>query len=337
VTLLQSVARAGNTVLVTIHQPASNVFAMFDHLVLLHKGRVLHQGPVARLADDFAAHDYPLPAQYNPADWILDVAQQHDIVDLERAGLFAKQQTNKFDDSVPDYPSIPSNVQAPLSIQLAMLLEREKIALVKDPASIIINASITAFLALIFGIIFYQVGAKERDDAIVVQSQLGAVVNILISTMFGQSQTALTTFPKERPMFIREYATQHYSVAPYFLSRLATESFQTLLACSIQALVAYFMIGFQQTFVQFLAVTFSLAMTSTAVAVLLGSFFSDRSSAEAMFTVRIRNCNNNNKGMTSCSCCSDCAQQLAWCFCLYLTTSFAFSFHFFSRAQSLSW
>jgi ABC-2 type transporter len=157
----------------------------------------------------------------------------------------------------------------------------------KNPAVIIINISITAFLALVFGLIFNRVGANtDRADPTVVQSQLGAIINILISTMFGQSQTALTSFPAERPMFIREYATRHYGVVPYFLSRLATEAFQTLLATTIQAIIAYYMIGFQQTFWQFLTVTFSLAMTSTAVAVLLGSFFSDRTAAEAMFTVR---------------------------------------------------
>jgi hypothetical protein len=44
---------------------------MFDHLVLLHKGRVLHQGPVADIGPDFESKGYPLPPNYNPADWIV--------------------------------------------------------------------------------------------------------------------------------------------------------------------------------------------------------------------------------------------------------------------------
>lgn len=64
-------ARAGNTVLVTIHQPSSNLFALFDHVVLLHKGRVMHQGRVEDIGRDFESMGYPLPPNYNPADWII--------------------------------------------------------------------------------------------------------------------------------------------------------------------------------------------------------------------------------------------------------------------------
>ena len=35
----------------------------------------MHQGNVESLGQDFEAHGYPVPSQYNPADWIIDVAQ----------------------------------------------------------------------------------------------------------------------------------------------------------------------------------------------------------------------------------------------------------------------
>jgi ABC-2 type transporter len=209
----------------------------------------------------------------------------NEVSKLEESNFFPKD-TRTWTEA-RDLKSARSTVQASFSVQLSMLLLREKTGFEKNPAVVIINLGITAFLAIVFGVIFSQVGTKGRTEFTVVQSQLGAVVNILISTMFGQSQVALTTFPTERPMFIREYATHHYSVVTYFLSRLAMEAFQTILATTVQALLAYFMIGFKQSFWQFLAVTFSLAMTSTAVAVLLSSFFTDSTASESMFTVRI--------------------------------------------------
>jgi len=139
----------------------------------------------------------------------------------------------------------------------------------------------------VFGIIFYQIGAKDRTDPIVVQSQLGALMNINMSTMMGQSQTALIVFAAERALFLREYATDHYGIVPYFVSHLATEALQCSVAMMVQALIAYFMIGFQQSFVEFLLVTFALAMTTTAVAVLLGAASSDIKTAQAMFPLVI--------------------------------------------------
>lgn len=42
VELLHKVAKAGSSVLVTIHQPASEVFNNFDSLILLNQGRIMY-------------------------------------------------------------------------------------------------------------------------------------------------------------------------------------------------------------------------------------------------------------------------------------------------------
>jgi ABC-type multidrug transport system ATPase subunit len=69
--VLKKVAFAGASVLFTIHQPASEVFAAFDHLILLNKGRVMYQGPVKGIPDFFGPRGFPVPPNYNPADWII--------------------------------------------------------------------------------------------------------------------------------------------------------------------------------------------------------------------------------------------------------------------------
>ena len=51
--LLHKVANAGSTVLFTIHQPSSEVFNSFDHLILLNKGRVMYQGSVQKVPTVF--------------------------------------------------------------------------------------------------------------------------------------------------------------------------------------------------------------------------------------------------------------------------------------------
>ena len=43
--------------------------------------------------------------------------------------------------------------------------------------------------------------------------------------------------------------------------------------------------GFQMGFGYFLAITYTLAMTATAVAVMLGAFFSDQNTAMSLYTV----------------------------------------------------
>lgn len=69
--VLKKVANAGASVLFTIHQPSSDIFSTFDYLILLNKGRVMYEGKNSSVPTYFAMKDYPMPPNYNPADWIM--------------------------------------------------------------------------------------------------------------------------------------------------------------------------------------------------------------------------------------------------------------------------
>jgi ABC-type multidrug transport system ATPase subunit len=69
--VLKKVATSGATALFTTHQPSSSLFASFDRLILLHKGRVMYQGAVEDVPSYFGDRGYPSPPYCNPADWIM--------------------------------------------------------------------------------------------------------------------------------------------------------------------------------------------------------------------------------------------------------------------------
>lgn len=69
-TLAQSYNR---TVIFTIHQPQSNIVALFDRLVLLAKGQLVYSGEAARAAKHFAKLGYTCPEGFNIADYLIDV------------------------------------------------------------------------------------------------------------------------------------------------------------------------------------------------------------------------------------------------------------------------
>jgi ABC-type multidrug transport system permease subunit len=98
---------------------------------------------------------------------------------------------------------------------------------------------------------------------------------ILLMSMFGTAQPALLAFPEERPVFLREYSTNHYSVVAYFLSRLTMEAAVTAFQILVQVTISYFMIGFQSSFGILFFTIYLLAMASTAMAVLLGCAVED--------------------------------------------------------------
>ncbi len=71
---LQSLARKGRTVIVTIHQPRSGDMGAFRQGYLLAKGRPVYADTRQKCIDYFSEVDYPLPPFCNPAEHVIDVA-----------------------------------------------------------------------------------------------------------------------------------------------------------------------------------------------------------------------------------------------------------------------
>ncbi|KAG8411977.1 (ABC) transporter [Metarhizium acridum] len=70
VTLAKSYQR---TVIFTIHQPRSNIVALFDRLILLARGKTVFSGPFARCQPYFDSIGYECPQGFNIADYLVDL------------------------------------------------------------------------------------------------------------------------------------------------------------------------------------------------------------------------------------------------------------------------
>ena len=67
------------TVIFTIHQPRSNIVALFDQLILLAKGRAVYSGPFAACQPYFDSIGYPCPLGFNIADFLVDLTMHASI------------------------------------------------------------------------------------------------------------------------------------------------------------------------------------------------------------------------------------------------------------------
>ena len=103
--------------------------------------------------------------------------------------------------------------------------------------------------------------------------------------MFGTAQPALLAFPEERPVFLREYSTNHYSVLPYFMSRLTMEAVVTAFQILVSVMITYWMVGFNSPWGIFYLAIYALAMSSTALAVLLGCAVEDPKLGQEMLPI----------------------------------------------------
>ena len=93
--LVNLVKSYNRTVVFTIHQPRSNIVALFDQLVLLARGRTVYSGPLNSCQPYFDHVGYACPPGFNIADYLVDLTmhagQTHDPID-ENSSLFAARE-----------------------------------------------------------------------------------------------------------------------------------------------------------------------------------------------------------------------------------------------------
>ena len=178
--VLKKVANAGSSVLFTIHQPASEIFSSFDSLILMNKGRVMYQGPVDNVPDWFSARGDPLPPKYNPADWVMSVAQSLTLEELEEKGYFPKDErklpepfVGKMDGkdelgitiTESHRPEEGFDERQPgFQVQIRLMFTRELKNLTRDKAAVGARFGLTTFLGTLVGVIFLDVGQSDPAE-----------------------------------------------------------------------------------------------------------------------------------------------------------------------------
>ena len=293
--LLGKVAHAGSSVLFTIHQPSSEIFNEFDRLILLNQGRVMYQGPVAEIPQYFSSRGYKCPTNYNPADYIMTVALTKSMKTLDAAGFFP-EDTRNIGESFTGKEGVDhkdalgisgsssalvngnssdssarNNATPGTITQTRLLFDRELHNLVRATHALKARTGMTIMISLLIGCLFYQVAKLEFDDYVVVQTTFGALLLSLMANIFSTALPSLTAFPEERPVFLREYSTNHYTVLSYFVSRLAMELGVSAVQVTVSGILTYFLVGFSGNFGVFWAGIYLMACSSTALGVLVGS------------------------------------------------------------------
>ena len=112
------------TVVFTIHQPRSNIVALFDHLVLLAKGRAVYSGPYASCQNYFDNIGYACPPGFNIADYLVDLTMHADTA----ANTQDENDAGTFDAGSDGVRTVNSSVRAVKSVASASNLSADNMS-----------------------------------------------------------------------------------------------------------------------------------------------------------------------------------------------------------------
>eukprot|EP01006_Ploeotia_vitrea_P014488 TRINITY_DN39265_c0_g1_i1.p1 TRINITY_DN39265_c0_g1~~TRINITY_DN39265_c0_g1_i1.p1 ORF type:complete len:677 (-),score=33.09 TRINITY_DN39265_c0_g1_i1:156-1883(-) len=258
VTSLRHLAENGRTVIATIHQPSSEIFAMFDQVLVLARGQVVYFGNSSNVVPYLSSVGYECPQYSNPADFFLHVLRVEvgqTEVSLKKDDMaLAKQFRGYFEQYEKEHP-IQTQQMADRSsrsdlvkvgyatgpfTQFGLLTERAFRNVSREPTLSWVRLMQTLVQALLCGLVYLRLDNTQSG----VRSKLGAIFFILMAQTFGPMFGVLNTFQEEKALLWREKAGGAYRLTTYFTSKVCSELPWQALFPSLFMSIAYWMCGF---------------------------------------------------------------------------------------------
>ncbi|CAK4611961.1 unnamed protein product [Aphanomyces euteiches] len=224
---MQQLAQEGRTILTTIHQPSSDLFALFDSLYLLSNGRTIYHGKAVDSVAYFASIGYQCPNYMNPTDCFMKQIIQLDPEATKRVdgmvSLWSDNEATIFKPTL-DFASmeeLATYTDARLSTwnQFAVLCKRNVTRLVRDQMAFRARFFQSIFIAMVVGLIYLQLDMSQKA----VQSFSGVLFFMTINQVIGPSNAEFLGVPLELPIMAREYNGGVYSSSIWFITKNISE------------------------------------------------------------------------------------------------------------------
>lgn len=256
VSALMNVANHGKCIILSIHQPSSSLFHLFDRIVLFSAlGETLYSGPRSKVLQHFAGLGLKCPRDYNPADYLLDIATRLSPSETERLARSWETSTvaAKEKDTIAtvtgvsgketreDQRSFPEAEFPSCGRQLRFLTSRGLSQGFRHPLLIGATTSSAVVMGLLVGSIFWEVGGDFAGAV----SRAGLLFSSLTYFLLT-GLISLGIWQEERLLYRREQEDGCYGPGAYLLSKvmcdlLPLRVFPALLYTSIM----YAMAGLQ--------------------------------------------------------------------------------------------
>ncbi|WAO90102.1 Hypothetical protein NCS54_00751300 [Fusarium falciforme] len=280
VSTLRDMAHRGRTIIMTIHQPRSEIWSLLDNLLVLADGGLVFSGPISEALPWFETNGFHKPPFTNPADFIIDISsidyrspQLEEESTIRINGLksaWMNESQRRFLQPVnTGCPLLERSSQRNTSQhrsqlqQLRVLTKRTIKVTYRDPLGMVAFIIEAVIMGLAVGYMFYdlgrdQVGIRSRQGCLYVAASLQGYLVLIFETY---------RMTLDMPIFDREASERCVSplafVFSHRLARLLTEDLPVPVIFSV---LIYFMTGLDRQVDKFF-IFFAITLLNHYIAV----------------------------------------------------------------------
>ncbi|XP_061693183.1 ATP-binding cassette sub-family G member 8 isoform X2 [Syngnathoides biaculeatus] len=272
---LSRLARGNRLVLLSVHQPRSDIFQLFDLVVLLSSGSAVYCGAARDMVPYFTALGHPCPRYCNPSDFYVDLisidrrSPEQEAKCRERSQVLAEQFSEKVRDtddhmwksSTALTPSDSNSLQSdkaegdkviviskerdrlPGRIQqFAILIRRHMYNDYRDLVTLLVHGFEALLMSLLVGCLYYGAGEQPLSiqDTVALLYMIGAL------TPFAVVLDVIAKCHGERAMLYHELEDGMYSVTSYFFAKVLGELPEHCVFTLVYALPIYWLAGLNE-------------------------------------------------------------------------------------------
>ncbi|XP_058114220.1 ABC transporter G family member 26 [Magnolia sinica] len=299
--VLQGIAKAGRTIITTIHQPSSRMFHTFDKILLISDGYPVYNGKAREAMEYFSSLRFVPELAMNPAEFLLDLATgQVNNVSVPDDLRLAMRATQDFERDVIKYLQWKYKTlveprekeenrrsgKAPPNLQLAVQVKKDWTMTWLEQFMILSKRTFrersrdyfdklrlvqSIGVSILLGLLWWksQIGTEAQ-----LRDQVGLMFYICIywtsTSIFG----AVYVFPFEKIYLVKERKADMYRLSVYYVCSTICDMVAHLLHPTIFMTIIYFMADFKRTvpcfFMTLLAVQL-IVTTSQGAGELLGA------------------------------------------------------------------
>ncbi|XP_032764563.1 ATP-binding cassette sub-family G member 8 isoform X1 [Rattus rattus] len=245
---LSRLAKGNRLVLISLHQPRSDIFRLFDLVLLMTSGTPVYLGVAQHMVQYFTSIGYPCPRYSNPADFYVDLtsidrrSKEQEVATMEKArslaalflekvqgfddflwkaeakklntGTYAVSQTLTQDTNCGTAPELPGMIQ-----QFTTLIRRQISNDFRDLPTLFIHGAEACLMSLIIGFLYY--GHADKLLSFVDMAALLFMIGALIP--FNVILDVVSKCHSERSLLYYELEDGLYTAGPYFFAKVLGE------------------------------------------------------------------------------------------------------------------
>lgn len=209
----------GTTIMLTIHQPSSAIYATFDRLLLMGPGgHTAFCGPVEEAVPYFSRLGHHIPENWAPSDHFIELLAD----ETKRDEICDAWTRAPLREPVPDpAPRPPALTPMPtFTGQLKVLLPRS-FKRIRRSYLKALNWKLHIGLSVTWGFIYWGVGNSPSTR---ITDFVGAIFFIVAHWSWTPLFQGLGNFPREKEMLTKERASKLYEIRSFFVSQVLAEA-----------------------------------------------------------------------------------------------------------------